>query len=68
MNFHLTIFSSVVVGLNPSLYPPLDKIPSTDSPEVQQWIQEVANTGVVIPDDPPNNPGSCRTIFRMMVV
>ncbi|CAL1696351.1 unnamed protein product [Somion occarium] len=42
-----------------SNYPPLDKPPPTDSPEVQQWIQEVANTGVQIPDISPTVLGGC---------
>lgn len=39
-------------------YPPLDKIPATDTPQVQQWIQEVNETGIVIPNFSPTNPGS----------
>lgn len=42
-----------------SSYPALDKPPPTDSPEVQQWIQEVAQSGVQIPDIPPSQPGGC---------
>lgn len=34
-------------------------MPPTDSPEVQQWITEVANSGVPIPDIPLNQPGGC---------
>jgi len=45
--------------LNPANYPPLDRVPPTDSPEVIQWIQDVANTGIVIPNIPVNNPGGC---------
>ncbi|PPQ62783.1 hypothetical protein CVT24_000477 [Panaeolus cyanescens] len=45
--------------LAPAAYPSLDRQPPIDSPEVQQWIQDVANTGVVIPDIPPTNPGGC---------
>jgi len=37
-------------ALLPTNYPPLDKSPPTDSPEVQQWIQDVANSGVSIPN------------------
>jgi len=35
---------------NPAQYPPLDKTPPTDSPEVQQWITEVQNSGISIPN------------------
>lgn len=45
--------------LNPASYPPLDKPPPTDSPEVQQWIKDVQNSGVVIPNIPPNVLGGC---------
>ncbi|KAF9056679.1 hypothetical protein BJ165DRAFT_1435566 [Panaeolus papilionaceus] len=45
--------------LVPSTYPPLDRLPPIDSPQVQQWIQDVANTGVVIPNIAPTNPGGC---------
>ena len=43
----------------PSNYPALDLAPPTDSPQVQQWIQEVLATGVDIPDIPPNVAGGC---------
>lgn len=33
----------------PANYPALDIVPPTTSPEVLQWIQEVQNSGVVIP-------------------
>ena len=46
----------------------MDRVPPTDSPEVQQWIQDVLNTGIVIPDLVPTNPGSCRVIFRLTTV
>jgi peptidoglycan/xylan/chitin deacetylase (PgdA/CDA1 family) len=45
--------------LNPANYPALDIPPPTDTPEVLQWIQDVANSGVVIPDIAPNLPGGC---------
>jgi len=45
--------------LAPANYPPLDRPPPTDSPEVQAWIQEVANTGITIPDIAPNVVGGC---------
>ena len=43
----------------PSNYPALDLAPPTDSAEVQQWIQEVQASGVVIPDIPVNVAGGC---------
>ncbi|KAI0359074.1 hypothetical protein OH77DRAFT_1575567 [Trametes cingulata] len=45
--------------LAPASYPTLDKTPPTDSPEVQQWIQDVKNSGIQIPDITPTNPGGC---------
>ncbi|KAF5312597.1 hypothetical protein D9619_003476 [Psilocybe cf. subviscida] len=45
--------------LLPSNYPALDKVPPIDSPEVQQWIMEVAATGIQIPSFSPTNPGGC---------
>lgn len=48
-----------MANLNPSNYPPLDRVPPTDSPEVLQWIAEVNATGIVIPNFPPTNPGGC---------
>lgn len=39
--------SSIVSSVVAANYPQLDKTPPTDSDEVQQWIQEVTNTGVV---------------------
>lgn len=45
--------------LSPANYPPLDKPPPTDSPEVQQWILEVNNSGIAIPDLAPTQPGGC---------
>jgi hypothetical protein len=40
-------------------YPAWDIVPPTDSPEVDQWYQEVLDTGIVIPDLPPTNLGGC---------
>jgi len=48
-----------ISNLNPANYPALDKVPPTDSPEVQQWIQDVINTGIVIPNLTVTNPGGC---------
>ncbi|KAJ8454097.1 hypothetical protein ONZ51_g13226 [Trametes cubensis] len=47
------------LSLIPSNYPALDKVPPTDSPEVQQWIQEVQNSGVEIPNIQPTVAGGC---------
>lgn len=40
-------------------YPALDKTPPTDSPEVKQWIQDVANSGIPIPSIAPAVAGGC---------
>jgi len=45
------------VTLNPANYPKLDLPPPTDSPEVLRWIQEVRDTGIVIPGFAPTSPG-----------
>ncbi|KAF9535464.1 hypothetical protein CPB83DRAFT_753571 [Crepidotus variabilis] len=45
--------------LAPSKYPPLDQPPPVDSPEVKEWIAEVARTGIVIPDISPTVDGGC---------
>lgn len=45
--------------INPTNYPALDKPPPTDSPQVQQWIQEVLNSGVTIPTFSPTVAGGC---------
>jgi len=45
--------------LSPASYPALDKPPPTDSPEVQQWIQDVKNSGVSIPGFSPTQAGGC---------
>lgn len=34
-------------------------VPDTNSPQVSAWVQEVANSGVTIPNIPPTNPGGC---------
>ncbi|KAA1468511.1 hypothetical protein DENSPDRAFT_771506 [Dentipellis sp. KUC8613] len=43
----------------PANYPALDKIPPTDSPQVQQWIADVKNSGVQIPGFSPTVAGGC---------
>jgi len=48
-----------VALINPANYPALDKPPPIDSPEVQQWIQEVKNSGVTIPNISQTLPGGC---------
>ena len=40
-------------SFNPSKYPPSDKEPPTNSPEVIEWIRQVRNSGVVIPNIAP---------------
>jgi peptidoglycan/xylan/chitin deacetylase (PgdA/CDA1 family) len=49
--------SSVVI----SDYPALDIVPPTNSSEVAQWILEVQNSGITIPNIPPTVPGGCPT-------
>lgn len=46
-------------SLSPKNYPALDKTPPLDSDEVKQWIEEVKNSGVTIPDFAPTNLGGC---------
>lgn len=41
------------------VYPALDAIPPLDSPQVKQWIADVANSGVAIPNIPANVAGGC---------
>ncbi|KAH9487079.1 Chitin deacetylase [Psilocybe cubensis] len=49
-----------ITGLLAANYPPPDRPAPTDSPEVQQWIKEVQDTGVVIPQfSPTNGIGGC---------
>jgi len=45
--------------LSPANYPPLDRPPPTDSPQVQAWIQEVAQSGVTIPNISATVAGGC---------
>ncbi|KAG5353445.1 Chitin deacetylase [Termitomyces sp. T112] len=45
--------------LSPANYPALDKIPPTDSDLVKQWIQDVQDSGITIPDYTPTDPGGC---------
>lgn len=52
------ILASSIVVAN---YPGLDKTPPTDSPQVQQWIKEVRESGVQIPGFSPNVAGGCPT-------
>ncbi|KAJ3900580.1 hypothetical protein F5879DRAFT_907174 [Lentinula edodes] len=42
-----------------SNYPTLDKVPPTDSDEVQQWIAEVAASGISIPNITQTVLGGC---------
>lgn len=47
------------VAITAANWPPLDQIPPLDSPQVKQWIQEVANSGITIPTVPPTTLGGC---------
>ena len=47
----------LVSSFDPSIYPPLDKIPPTDSPEVKAWLSEIA--GANIPNYAPTKDGTC---------
>jgi len=45
---------------SPSLgFPALDQVPDTNSSQVQQWIKEVQNSGISIPDLEQSQPGGC---------
>jgi peptidoglycan/xylan/chitin deacetylase (PgdA/CDA1 family) len=48
-----------ISGFNPANYPPLDKVPDVNSPEVQQWVSEVMNSGIPIPNITQTVPGGC---------
>jgi len=50
-----------ISNFNMNNYPTLDKPPPLDSPEVQAWIQEVANSGIEIPNIPITVLGGCQT-------
>ncbi|KAG8890033.1 chitin deacetylase, partial [Tulasnella sp. 332] len=43
----------------PGSFPALDKVPFTNSSEVAAWIQEVADSGITIPNISPTSPGGC---------
>ncbi|KAJ7225877.1 hypothetical protein GGX14DRAFT_422713 [Mycena pura] len=45
--------------LVPSNYPALDVVVPTDSPEVQQWIKDVATSGFAIPNITQTVAGGC---------
>ncbi|KAG8777358.1 chitin deacetylase, partial [Serendipita sp. 397] len=42
-----------------SIYPPLDKVPPTNSPQVKEWLKEIE--GVTIPNLKPTKDGSCES-------
>ncbi|KAJ7596642.1 hypothetical protein C8J56DRAFT_917949 [Mycena floridula] len=48
-----------VATIAPSSYPSLDVGPPLDSPEVLQWIQDVKNSGINIPDINQTVAGGC---------
>ncbi|QRW02433.1 chitin deacetylase [Ceratobasidium sp. AG-Ba] len=45
--------------INPANFPPLDQIPPLDSPQVKQWIAEVAASGIKIPNVAQTSTGGC---------
>lgn len=47
----------LVSSFDPSIYPPLDKIPPIDSPEVKAWLSEIS--GATIPNFQPTKDGTC---------
>lgn len=67
ISFNLTTFS-LVSNWSDTNYPALDLIPPTNSSEVLQWIKDVDNSGIAIPNLQPTNPGSYHTIFRLKAV
>ncbi|GAA5843059.1 hypothetical protein JCM9279_001846 [Rhodotorula babjevae] len=46
-----------IATLNPANYPPLDRLPPTDSPEVQEWLSQIDLANV--PDWAPTGLGGC---------
>ncbi|PPQ77951.1 hypothetical protein CVT25_015426 [Psilocybe cyanescens] len=55
--------STAAFGSTPTFLPgapplPSHHVPPTDSPEVIQWIQDVKNSGVVIPNFAPTDPSA----------
>jgi len=48
-----------LTNFDASNYPPFDKPPPINSPEVQGWIAQVQNSGVEIPDIAPFSVGGC---------
>jgi len=48
-----------LTNFDASNYPPFDKPPPIDSPEVQGWIAQVQNSGVEVPDIQPFAVGGC---------
>ncbi|KAL0576578.1 chitin deacetylase [Marasmius crinis-equi] len=46
-------------SIDPRKYPALDLKPPIDSPEVQAWKQEVANSGITIPNITATVAGGC---------
>lgn len=53
----LTKTCRAVSRLNPADYPPLDRIPPLDSPEMRQWLSEIDLSNV--PGNSPTYPGGC---------
>ncbi|GAA5891295.1 hypothetical protein JCM8208_002575 [Rhodotorula glutinis] len=46
-----------IATLNPANYPPLDRLPPTDSPEVQEWLSQIDLANV--PDWAPTGLNGC---------
>jgi len=45
--------------LNAAAYPPENTVPPTDSPQVQEWMKEIAGISQDILNIPPTKDGSC---------
>ncbi|TNY23310.1 putative chitin deacetylase [Rhodotorula diobovata] len=46
-----------IATLNPANYPPLDRLPPTDSPEVQEWLSQIDLS--VVPGNAPTGLNGC---------
>jgi len=67
-SYYYIVFSSLAATINPQKYPKLDTVPPTDSPEVRQWIAEVAATGIVIPDLSQTVDGSFFLLLHTLII
>jgi hypothetical protein len=57
-----------VSALDPSKYPTMDKLPPIDSAEVKAWIQEVQNSGIMVPGIPQTNGASQLSVFLSFLI